>query len=76
MFAQFITPGMGWEWHLIILVVLLSTGIAWFTILAVAVDTISERLVRNARIIDAVTGLVFMGLALWMLVGGVMELAG
>ena len=56
--------------------VLLSTGIAWFTILAVAVDTISERLVRNARIIDAVTGLVFMGLALWMLVGGVMELAG
>ncbi len=75
-FAQFITPGMGWEWHAIILVVLLSTGIAWFTILAIAVDTISERLVRNARIIDAITGLVFIGLALWMLVGGVLELAG
>ncbi|AJE31980.1 hypothetical protein B842_00620 [Corynebacterium humireducens NBRC 106098 = DSM 45392] len=67
-FAQFITPGMGWEWHAIILVVLLSTGIAWFTVLAIAVDTISEKLVRNARIIDAVTGVVFMGLAAWMLI--------
>lgn len=73
-FAQFITPGMGWEWHAIILVVLLSTGIAWFTVLALAVDTISEKLVRNARIIDAVTGVVFMGLAAWMLIDAVSAL--
>ena len=73
-FAQFITPGMGWEWHAIILVVLLSTGIAWFTVLAIAVDTISEKLVRNARIIDAVTGVVFMGLAAWMLIDAVSAL--
>lgn len=73
-FAQFITPGMGWEWHAIILVVLLSTGIAWFTVLALAVDTISEKLVRNAGIIDAVTGVVFMGLAAWMLIDAVSAL--
>lgn len=73
-FAQFIRPGMGWEWSLIIVAVLMATGVVWFLILASAVHVLSGRLLRNARVIDVLTGLVFMGLALYMLFGGVAEL--
>ncbi|QGU03491.1 LysE family translocator [Corynebacterium comes] len=70
-FAQFIRPGMGWEWSLLIMVVLMATGVVWFMVLAFAVRSLSERLLRNARAIDVLTGLVFVGLALYMLVEGV-----
>lgn len=73
-FAQFIRPGMGWEWSLIIMAVLMATGVVWFMILAFAVHGLSERLMRNARVIDLLTGLVFVGLALYMLFEGVTNL--
>ena len=80
MFAQFIRPDMGWGWTLLILVVLdavaLAWFLAWFLALAWAVRGLSRALLRNARIIDAITGLIFLALAVWMLVDGVRTLAG
>ena len=73
-FAQFIRPGTGWEWNLLIMTVLMATGVAWFMILAFAVHSLSERLLRNARAIDVLTGLVFVGLALYMLFEGAASL--
>lgn len=75
-FAQFIRPDMGWGWTLLILVVLDAVALAWFLALAWAVRGLSRALLRNARIIDAITGLIFLALAVWMLVDGVRTLAG
>lgn len=75
-FAQFIRPDMGAGWTLTILVVLMVTALAWFLLLAQTVRGMARLLVANARIVDTVSGLMLIGLALWMLVDGVRSLAG
>ena len=68
-FAQFITPGMGWEWMLLILITLVVIGFGWFVGFAVLVDKLASFLARWGHVVDLVTGLVFVALAVWMLVG-------
>ena len=67
-FAQFITPGMGWEWTLLILVTLVVIGFGWFVGFAVLVDKLAGFLARWGHVVDLVTGIVFVALAVWMLV--------
>lgn len=67
-FAQFITPGMGWEWMLLILITLVVIGFGWFVGFAVLVDKLAGFLARWGHVVDLVTGIVFVALAVWMLV--------
>lgn len=67
-FAQFITPGMGWEWTLLILVTLVVIGFGWFVGFAVLVDKLAGFLARWGHVVDLVTSIVFVALAVWMLV--------
>ena len=67
-FAQFITPGMGWEWMLLILITLVVIGFGWFVGFAVLVDKLASFLARWGHVVDLVTGLVFVALAVWMLI--------
>ncbi len=73
-FAQFVTPGMGWEWMLVILLTLVVIGVAWFVGFAVLVDKFAGFLDRNGHVVDVVTGLIFVALAVWMLVEGATSL--
>lgn len=69
-FAQFVRPGMGWEWMLAILLTLVVIGFAWFVGFALLVDTFAGFLERHGHVVDIVTGLIFIALAAWMVVEG------
>lgn len=69
-FAQFVRPGMGWEWMLAILLTLVVIGFAWFVGFALLVDTFAGFLDRHGHTVDIVTGLIFIALAVWMVVEG------
>lgn len=69
-FAQFVRPEMGAGWAVVIAVVLILTGVVWFVGFALAVRLLAAKLVRNAAVIDIVTGVIFMALALFMLYEG------
>lgn len=69
-FAQFVRPGMGWEWMLAILLTLVVIGFAWFVGFALLVDTFAGFLERHGHVVDIVTGLIFIALAVWMVVEG------
>lgn len=73
-FAQFVKPGMGWEWMLVILLTLVVIGVAWFVGFAVLVDKFAGFLDRHGHVVDAVTGVIFVALAVWMLVEGATSL--
>ena len=73
-FAQFVTPGMGWEWMLVILLTLVVIGFAWFVGFALLVDKVSGFLDRHGHVVDVVTGVIFVALAVWMLVEGATSL--
>lgn len=73
-FAQFVTPGMGWEWMLVILLTLVVIGFAWFVGFAVLVDKFAGFLDRHGHVVDVVTGVIFVALAVWMLVEGATSL--
>ncbi|GAB3942825.1 LysE family translocator [Corynebacterium tapiri] len=75
-FAQFVQPGMGWQWSAVVLVILVSIGLAWFCGVAMAVGSMASFLARHARVIDTVTGLLFLALGVWMLVSGARVLLG
>ncbi|RSZ61173.1 LysE family translocator, partial [Corynebacterium hylobatis] len=66
-FAQFIRPDMGTVWALTIAVMLIVTGVVWFVGFALGVRLLAVKLVRNAAVIDIVSGVVFIALALFML---------
>lgn len=70
-FAQFVRPGMGWEWIAIILATLLGTCLLWFVGFAAAVSALAKPLARYGHVIDAVGGVVFIAVAMWMLVEAV-----
>ena len=69
-FAQFIRPGMGWQWMVAIAVTLILTGLFWFIGFAAAVRALAAPIHRYSWAIDIVTGVVFIAIALWMLVEG------
>lgn len=69
-FAQFIRPGMGLEWMLVILCTLVIIGFAWFVGFALLVDTFAGFLDRHGDVVDIVTGLIFIALAVWMVAEG------
>nr|WP_304503731.1 LysE family translocator [Corynebacterium lemuris] len=71
-FAQFVRPDMGTGWALAIAVILIITGVAWFVGFALGVRLLAVNLVRNASVIDIVSGVVFIALALFMLCEGIM----
>lgn len=75
-FAQFIKPGMGWEWMLIILVTLVATGVVWFVGFALLIDVIAGFLDTYGYLIDIVAGLLFAALAVWMIYEGIVALTG
>ena len=54
----------------VILVTLVVIGVGWFVGFAVGVDKLSRWLARWGHIVDAVTGVIFVALALWMLIDG------
>ncbi|MEX3504770.1 LysE family translocator [Corynebacterium sp. LK2510] len=66
-FAQFVQPGAGWGWMLSVAATLIFIGVVWFVGFALAVQSLAKPIERYGHIIDAVTGLVFIGLAVWML---------
>lgn len=70
-FAQFIRPEMGAAGAAVIAVVLVLTGLLWFIGFALAVGVMAKKLVRNSTLIDVVTGVVFVALALFMLYEGI-----
>lgn len=74
-FAQFITPGMGWQWMVAIALTLVVIGVGWFVGLALVVDKLAGFLGRWGHAVDVVTGLIFVALAIWMIVEGALSLA-
>lgn len=73
-FAQFVRPGMGWEWMLVILLTLVVIGFAWFVGVALLVDKLAGFLDRHGHVVDIATGLIFIALAVWMIVEGATSL--
>nr|WP_231375925.1 LysE family translocator [Corynebacterium aquatimens] len=69
-FAQFIKPGMGWEWMVAILVTMVITGVAWFVGFALLIDVIAGFLDRWGYLVDIVAGVIFAVLAVWMIFEG------
>lgn len=67
-FAQFVRPDMGVGWALAVGVLLVATGVAWFTGFALAVRAMAARIARNSVLIDIVTGLVFIALGVFMVI--------
>lgn len=66
-FAQFIRPGMGWEWMVAIAATLIVTGLAWFVGFAMAVRALAKPIARYGYLIDLATGVLFCAIAVWML---------
>ncbi|OFT59423.1 threonine transporter [Corynebacterium sp. HMSC05H05] len=60
-FAQF--AHLGW----IAAPVMVITGTIWFTGFALAVQAMSQLIVKYSKLIDVITGSIFIALALWML---------
>ena len=67
-FAQFVRPDMGVGWAVAVGVLLVATGVAWFTGFALAVRAMAARIARNSVLIDIVTGLVFIALGVFMVI--------
>ncbi|RNE48198.1 LysE family translocator [Corynebacterium alimapuense] len=74
-FAQFIRPDMDVAWSVAVALILIVTGIAWFVGFALAVGVLASKIVRNAAVIDLITGVVFILLALVMIWEGLQGLA-
>lgn len=70
-FAQFIRPDMGIGWSAFIAVFLITSGVIWFIGFAVLVRKLATAITRNGAIIDLVTGVIFIGLGMFMISEGV-----
>lgn len=75
-FAQFVTPGMGWGWIVAITVTLVVIGVVWFVGFALLVDVFAGAIARYGHFVDIVSGVIFTALAVWMIVDGVSGLIG
>ena len=67
-FAQFVRPDLGVGGAVAVGVLLVATGVAWFTGFALAVRAMAARIARNSVLIDIVTGLVFIALGVFMVI--------
>ncbi|WP_342318817.1 LysE family translocator [Corynebacterium mayonis] len=75
-FAQFVRPGAGWGWMAMVALTLIVIGVVWFVGFALAVRWLAAPIQKYGHVIDAVTGLVFVALAVWMLWEGAAGLFG
>lgn len=73
-FAQFVEPGMGWEWMFFILVTLFVVGFVMSAGFAVLVDVFAGFLSRFGHAVDMITGSIFIGLGTWMFSEGAVNL--
>lgn len=75
-FTRFITPGMGFAPQLLIVVVLAACAIAWFGGVAwgLGLPRFAEKLHRAGPWIDAVSGAIFIALAIAVIVEGATSL--
>lgn len=62
-FAQFITPDLGWGARLGMAVLLIVIGVAWFVGVALAVRTLATFLLRHSGALDMGAGTVFLAVA-------------
>lgn len=74
-FAGFVPPDTGWGMRLIVLVLLLVTGVAWFVAVAVmvSVPALSRRLQAAGPWIDIVAGVVFLVLGVVLVGEGLLQ---
>ncbi|MDN6386583.1 MAG: LysE family transporter [Corynebacterium sp.] len=74
-FAGFVPPDTGWGMRLVVLLMMLVTGVAWFVLVAVmvSVPALSRRLQAAGPWIDIVAGAVFLVLGVILVGEGVME---
>jgi threonine efflux protein len=74
-FAGFVPPDTGWGMRLIVLVLLLVTGVAWFVSVAVmvSVPALSRRLQAAGPWIDIVAGVVFLVLGVVLVGEGLLQ---
>ncbi|MFP7365190.1 LysE family translocator [Corynebacterium callunae] len=71
-FAQFIKPEMGFGWSFFIAAFLILTGVLWFVGFAILVRKLAAGITRYSGLIDLFTGVIFVGLGMFMIVEGVM----
>ncbi|MGP9723255.1 LysE family translocator [Corynebacterium sp. AOP40-9SA-29] len=74
-FAGFVPPDTGWGMRLVVLLMMLVTGVAWFVLVAVmvSVPALSRRLQAAGPWIDIVAGAVFLLLGVILVGEGVVE---
>lgn len=75
-FAQFVRPDMEIGWSIFIGVFLTLTGLLWFVGFAVLVRKLAAGITRNGAIIDLLTGVIFIGLGMFMIFEGVVGIGG
>lgn len=75
-FAQFIRPDMGIGASMLVALVLIVVGVAWFVGVALAVRGLAAKILANSAIIDIVAGVIFLALGGYMVVAGVAGLLG
>lgn len=75
-FAQFIRPDMGIGASVLVALVLIVVGVAWFVGVALAVRGLAARILANSAIIDIAAGVIFLALGGYMVVEGVAGLLG
>lgn len=75
-FAQFIRPDMGIGASVLVALVLIVVGVAWFVGVALAVRGLAAKILANSAIIDIVAGVIFLALGGYMVVEGVAGLLG
>lgn len=73
-FAQFITPGMGWQACALVAITMIAMGFAWFAGVAVAVRAVAGPLGRAAALVDILTGAFFSAIGCFIAVEGLRTL--
>lgn len=73
-FAQFIRPDMGLGASVLVAVVLIVVGVAWFVGVALAVRGLAAKVLANSAIIDIAAGVIFLLLGAYMVVEGTLGL--
>lgn len=74
-FAQFLPPQLGVAGAVVIAGILIVTGLLWFVGFAVGVHTMAAKIVKNAAIIDLISGVIFTVIGVVMIYEGVWGLA-
>lgn len=73
-FAQFIQPDMSLATSAAVWLLMMITGAAWFGGVGIAAHKAAEQVGEKASLIDLITGIIFVGIGIWMFVEGIMTL--